>query len=264
MASSGGNRAINASEGASLRRTSAKVPRPPGRDNARSPGRGRRAPGVDWGRPDAVVGPHGRPRMTRAEDLARLSPRERLRLLRFVASFAWSDLAVTAGERAYVHRLVSRLHLTPEEALEVEGWLKSPRTRTTWTPRPSRTSTGGSSRRGAGDDRGGRRRLAGGEGDALPPRAAHPVTGVCLLAVALAVSSSGAPARPATPSRPSAGRRPSPPGGDATAPGPGLVSVRDGAAGSTSACPRPAGSRSPPAAPPATTRSASSTPPGER
>ncbi|HSD66965.1 MAG TPA: TerB family tellurite resistance protein [Vicinamibacteria bacterium] len=64
--------------------------------------------------------------MTRAEDLSRLSPRERLQLLRFVVSFAWSDLAVTPGERAYVHGLVSRLHLTPDEALEVEGWLKLP------------------------------------------------------------------------------------------------------------------------------------------
>jgi len=64
--------------------------------------------------------------MTRAEDLARLSPTERLRLLRFVTSAAWSDLAVRDGERAYVHRLVSRLHLTPEEALQVEGWLKQP------------------------------------------------------------------------------------------------------------------------------------------
>lgn len=64
--------------------------------------------------------------MTRAEDLAKLGPADRLRLLRFVASFAWSDLTITAGERAYVHRLVSRLHLTPQEAREVEGWLRSP------------------------------------------------------------------------------------------------------------------------------------------
>jgi uncharacterized tellurite resistance protein B-like protein len=64
--------------------------------------------------------------MTRAKDLSRLNPSERLKLLRFVTSCAWSDLDVTAGERAYVHRLVSRLHITPEEALEVEGWLKFP------------------------------------------------------------------------------------------------------------------------------------------
>ncbi len=64
--------------------------------------------------------------MTRNEDLARLDPTERLRLLRFVTSVAWSDLKITAGERAYVLRLVSCLHLTPEEAVKVEGWLKSP------------------------------------------------------------------------------------------------------------------------------------------
>jgi uncharacterized tellurite resistance protein B-like protein len=64
--------------------------------------------------------------MTRAEELSRLSPRERLQLLRFVTSLAWSDLAITAGERAYVQRLVSRLRLTAEEAREVEGWLKVP------------------------------------------------------------------------------------------------------------------------------------------
>jgi uncharacterized tellurite resistance protein B-like protein len=64
--------------------------------------------------------------MTRNEDLARLDPTERLRLLRFVTSTAWSDLAIRVGERAYVHRLVSRLHLTPEEAVQAEGWLKSP------------------------------------------------------------------------------------------------------------------------------------------
>jgi uncharacterized tellurite resistance protein B-like protein len=64
--------------------------------------------------------------MNRAKDLSRLSPSERLKLLRFVTSFAWCDLGITAKERAYVHRLVSRLHMTPEEALEVEGWLKSP------------------------------------------------------------------------------------------------------------------------------------------
>jgi uncharacterized tellurite resistance protein B-like protein len=64
--------------------------------------------------------------MTRAQELAGLDSSARRQLLRFVASLAWSDLAITAGERAYVHRLVSRLHLTPEEAREVEGWLRVP------------------------------------------------------------------------------------------------------------------------------------------
>src|SRR5512139_3571944 len=64
--------------------------------------------------------------MSRAGDLARLSTKERLQLLRFVTSFAWSDLAVSASERACVHRLVGRLRLTPEEGREVEAWLQSP------------------------------------------------------------------------------------------------------------------------------------------
>jgi len=64
--------------------------------------------------------------MTHAEDLARLGRDDRLRLLRFVIAFAWADLAVSAGEIAYVHRLVSRMKLAPDEAAKVEKWLKSP------------------------------------------------------------------------------------------------------------------------------------------
>jgi uncharacterized tellurite resistance protein B-like protein len=64
--------------------------------------------------------------MTYAEDLARLGREDRLRLLRFVIAFAWADLSISAGEIAYVHRLVARLKLEPEEAVRVEKWLKSP------------------------------------------------------------------------------------------------------------------------------------------
>ena len=64
--------------------------------------------------------------MTRSEDFAKLGPAERLKLLQFVTSVAWSDLAITAGELAYIHRLVARLHLRPGEAREVEQWLKTP------------------------------------------------------------------------------------------------------------------------------------------
>jgi len=59
-------------------------------------------------------------------DLEALSRGERLQLLRFVTSFAWADLSITPEERAFVHRLVARLHLDPEEARDVEGWLKVP------------------------------------------------------------------------------------------------------------------------------------------
>lgn len=54
------------------------------------------------------------------------SSADRLRLLRFVCSFAWADLDVSPAERAYVHELVERLHLSTAEAAEVEGWLQVP------------------------------------------------------------------------------------------------------------------------------------------
>jgi hypothetical protein len=64
--------------------------------------------------------------MDTSPGLERLSRAERLQLLRFVTSFAWADLSISAGERAFVHGLVTRLHLEPEEAIAVEGWLKVP------------------------------------------------------------------------------------------------------------------------------------------
>jgi uncharacterized tellurite resistance protein B-like protein len=64
--------------------------------------------------------------MTRTDDLARLERPDRLRLLRFVISFAWADLALSPGEIAYVHRLVERLQLAPEEAADVRVWMKTP------------------------------------------------------------------------------------------------------------------------------------------
>ena len=58
--------------------------------------------------------------------LEALNRGERMQLLRFVTSFAWADLSISVAERAFVHRLVSRLHLAPEEAREAEGWLNVP------------------------------------------------------------------------------------------------------------------------------------------
>jgi len=55
-----------------------------------------------------------------------LSHNERLQLLRFVCSFVWADLNVSAGERGFVHRMVKKLKLTPAEARKVEGWLELP------------------------------------------------------------------------------------------------------------------------------------------
>jgi hypothetical protein len=58
--------------------------------------------------------------------MERLSHAERLQLLRFVCSFLWADLSVSADERAFVHRMVAKLKLTAPEKREVEGWLEVP------------------------------------------------------------------------------------------------------------------------------------------
>jgi len=60
--------------------------------------------------------------------MQQLSREERLKLLRFVCSFVWADLQVTADERIFVHKMVRRLKLHPAEAREVEGWLEVPPT----------------------------------------------------------------------------------------------------------------------------------------
>jgi uncharacterized membrane protein YebE (DUF533 family) len=53
-------------------------------------------------------------------------PREdRLRLMKFVCSFAWADLEIHAKEREFVAKMVSRLGLEDDTKL-VEGWLKHP------------------------------------------------------------------------------------------------------------------------------------------
>ena len=54
-------------------------------------------------------------------------PREaRLRLMKFVCSFAWTDLQVTDAERAVVRRLVDSLDLDQEERRAVARWLEVP------------------------------------------------------------------------------------------------------------------------------------------
>lgn len=51
---------------------------------------------------------------------------DRLRLLRFVCSFAWADLEVTDSEKTYVRELMSKMGLSPEEQAEVDRWLVEP------------------------------------------------------------------------------------------------------------------------------------------
>jgi tellurite resistance protein len=55
-----------------------------------------------------------------------LNRTERLRLLRFICSFAWADQEIRAEERAFVGRMVKRLGLSAEDTAEVQGWLELP------------------------------------------------------------------------------------------------------------------------------------------
>jgi uncharacterized tellurite resistance protein B-like protein len=56
----------------------------------------------------------------------RLDRTERLRLMKFLCSFAWADLEVHDRERTFIRKMVKKLGLDADEAKEVEKWLKLP------------------------------------------------------------------------------------------------------------------------------------------
>jgi hypothetical protein len=58
--------------------------------------------------------------------LDQLNQRERMRLMKFVCSFAWADLEIRSEERAFVKDLIERLSLDDEERAKVVGWLEVP------------------------------------------------------------------------------------------------------------------------------------------
>ena len=55
-----------------------------------------------------------------------LNHADRLRLLKFVCSFAWADLTVRPEERDFVARIVRSLGLEGEDLTKVEDWLSAP------------------------------------------------------------------------------------------------------------------------------------------
>lgn len=55
-----------------------------------------------------------------------LDTESRLRLVRFVCSFAWADLEVHATERALVSKLLDQFELDEDEKAQAERWLKLP------------------------------------------------------------------------------------------------------------------------------------------
>lgn len=58
--------------------------------------------------------------------LEQLTDEEKLRLLRFLCSFAWADLNVGETERKLVVDLIRRFGLGDEDAQMAEGWLDHP------------------------------------------------------------------------------------------------------------------------------------------
>jgi uncharacterized tellurite resistance protein B-like protein len=50
----------------------------------------------------------------------------RMRLMKFVCSFAWADLEVRDEERAFAAQLMRRLELDPDEKAQVEQWVIVP------------------------------------------------------------------------------------------------------------------------------------------
>lgn len=58
--------------------------------------------------------------------LSQLTRPERLRLVRFVCSFAWADLEINDAERDFVHDLIRRLDLDEADTAQVEAWLTVP------------------------------------------------------------------------------------------------------------------------------------------
>lgn len=59
-------------------------------------------------------------------NLTELTSEDRLRLIRFICSFAWADLEMADSEQKYVRDMVSALELDEQEQAMVEEYLKIP------------------------------------------------------------------------------------------------------------------------------------------
>ena len=56
----------------------------------------------------------------------RLNREDRLRLVKFVCTFAWADLEIRPEERSFVDHIVRSLKLNDEDKSKVEGWMVVP------------------------------------------------------------------------------------------------------------------------------------------
>ena len=51
---------------------------------------------------------------------------DRLRLMKFVCSFAWADLEIQKAERTFIKKTMKKLELDAEERAMVEEWMTVP------------------------------------------------------------------------------------------------------------------------------------------
>src|SRR4051812_36307420 len=58
--------------------------------------------------------------------MEKLSRQERLRLMKFVCSFAWADLEIKEAERKFVKKMAKKLRLDEAEMGQVQQWLEVP------------------------------------------------------------------------------------------------------------------------------------------
>lgn len=58
--------------------------------------------------------------------IEKLDSEDRLRLMKFICSFAWADLEIQDEEREFIGRLMVQLELSEEERSQVEKWLEVP------------------------------------------------------------------------------------------------------------------------------------------
>ena len=58
--------------------------------------------------------------------LGKLDREDRMRLMKFVCSFAWADLEIADQERRFVQRMIERLNLKDDEKKQVMAWLELP------------------------------------------------------------------------------------------------------------------------------------------
>jgi uncharacterized tellurite resistance protein B-like protein len=58
--------------------------------------------------------------------LSKLTSEDRLRLMKFICSFAWADLEVQDEERNFVAKMAAKLGLNKSELAQVTEWLEVP------------------------------------------------------------------------------------------------------------------------------------------